>query len=211
MNLYFPHFPALPEEPRPPSLPTREADICLSAGWIIFHTTSSSSFFKHNFQEHRPSRQKTGRKYYKNCKNSTLVPGIVILQQLEQQRQREEAEKQRDSRVRFFRNGCCRLERHGNVNLRSAWMCCGKKTRRTNPQLPGDTKSILFFIHVTLWSINIIRFCNYYPLIKKHKHFQPRSEEEAPGSDTSEEKEGGSLIYGKPSSERIKQIANNAR
>ena len=156
MNLYFPHFPALPEEPRPPSLPTREADICLSAGWIIFHTTSSSSFFKHNFQEHRPSRQKTGRKYYKNCKNSTLVPGIVILQQLEQQRQREEAEKQRDSRVRFFRNGCCRLERHGNVNLRSAWMCCGKKTRRTNPQLPGDTKSILFFIHVTLWSINII-------------------------------------------------------
>ena len=156
MNLYFPHFPALPEEPRPPSLPTREADICLSAGWIIFHTTSSASFFKHNFQEHRPSRQKTGRKYYKNCKNSTLVPGIVILQQLEQQRQREEAEKQRDSRVRFFRNGCCRLERHGNVYLRSAWMCCGKKTKRTNPQLPGDTKSILFFIHVTLWSINII-------------------------------------------------------
>ena len=193
MNLYFPHFPALPEEPRPPSLPTREADICLSAGWIIFHTTSSSpspsstsssSFFKQNFQEHRPSRQKTGRK---NCKNSTLVPGIVILQQLEQQRQREEAEKQRDSRVRFFRNGCCRLERHGNVYLRSAWMCCGKKTRRTNPQLPGDTKSILFFIHVTLWSINIIRFCNYYPLIKKHKHFQPRSEEEAPGSDTSDQ------------------------
>ena len=143
MNLYFPHFPALPEEPRPPSLPTREADICLSAGWIIFHTTSSSSFFKHNFQEHRPSRQKTGRKYCKNCKNSTLVPGIVILQQLEQQRQREEAEKQRDSRVRFLKMGATGWR--GMAMCISGPLGCAAEKRRDEPIRSCQVTQSLFF------------------------------------------------------------------